>query len=52
MANMNALAVEEVGKPIALIQRPVPTPNEGEVLIKVTVVGCAHTPMSKSPAWH
>lgn len=50
MATMNALAVEEVGKPIALIQRPVPTPNEGEVLIKVTVVGCAHTLMFNTPA--
>ncbi|KAI9776216.1 MAG: hypothetical protein M1839_000537 [Geoglossum umbratile] len=39
MAAMKALVVEAVGKPIALIERPVPVPEEGEVLIKVTVVG-------------
>ena len=48
MATMNALAVETVGKPIVLIQRPIPTPTEGEILIKVTVVGCAHSSISKN----
>ena len=52
MATMNALAVEAVGKPIALIQRPIPTPTEGEILIKVTVVGCTHSSISKTTACH
>ncbi|KAL9585333.1 MAG: hypothetical protein Q9212_001592 [Teloschistes hypoglaucus] len=39
MATQNALLVETVGKPIVLGQRPIPTPGDGEILIKVTVVG-------------
>ena len=38
-AEMNALVVSEVGKPVTLIKRPIPTPSEGEILIKVTVCG-------------
>jgi len=40
MATMNALMVEAVGRPIVLGKRPIPTPAKGEILIKVTVVGC------------
>ncbi|KAL8926661.1 MAG: hypothetical protein Q9208_002735 [Pyrenodesmia sp. 3 TL-2023] len=36
---MDALMVETVGQPIIKGKRPIPTPSEGEVLIKVTVVG-------------
>ncbi|MCJ1467863.1 hypothetical protein MMC07_006488 [Pseudocyphellaria aurata] len=39
MAAMNALMVEEIGKPIVLRKRPIPSPGEGEILVKVTVVG-------------
>lgn len=49
MATMNALAVEVVGKPIALIRRPIPTPTDGEILIKVTVVGCMHSSYPRLP---
>lgn len=37
---MNALMVEEIGKPIVLRKRPIPSPAEDEILVKVTVVGC------------
>ena len=37
MATMNALMVEEIGKPVVFRKRPIPTPGEGEILIKVTV---------------
>lgn len=40
MATMDALMVEEIGKPIMLRKRPIPSPAEGEILVKVTVVGC------------
>ena len=40
MADMKALAVTEFGKPAALIQRPIPKPGVGEVLLKVVAVGC------------
>lgn len=40
MTTMNALMVEAIGKPIVLGERPIPSPGEGEVLVKVTVVGC------------
>ena len=35
----NALVLEAVGMPIALRQNQVPIPKEGEIRIKVTVVG-------------
>ena len=37
MTTMDALMVEETGKPVVLRKRPIPTPGEGEILIKVTV---------------
>jgi NADPH2:quinone reductase len=39
MAVQMSLMVEAVGKPIVLRERPVPTPEEGQILVKVTVVG-------------
>ncbi|ERF73023.1 hypothetical protein EPUS_07117 [Endocarpon pusillum Z07020] len=39
MATMDALMVEAVGQPIVKGKRPIPTPSEGEILVKVTVVG-------------
>lgn len=39
MATMDALMVEAVGKPVIKTKRPIPIPSEGEILIKVTVVG-------------
>ncbi|RGP63793.1 hypothetical protein FSPOR_8400 [Fusarium sporotrichioides] len=36
---MDALAVVEFGEPARLIQRSIPTPGPGEVLLKVVVVG-------------
>ncbi|KAF4341599.1 zinc-type alcohol dehydrogenase [Fusarium beomiforme] len=40
MSSMNALAVIKFGEPARLIQRPIPTPGAGEVLLKVVAVGC------------
>lgn len=39
MATMDALMVETVGQPVVLRKRPIPEPGEGEIRIKVTVVG-------------
>lgn len=35
-----ALVVQELGKPITLIERPKPKPKEGQVLVKVIAAGC------------
>lgn len=37
---MDALMVETVGKPVVAGKRPVPTPKEGEIRLRTTVVGC------------
>ena len=37
---MDALVVETIGRPVIKTRRKIPQPNEGEILIKVTVVGC------------
>lgn len=50
MATMNALVVEAIGKPVVLRQRPIPSPAEGEILVKVTVVGCGHSSRAV-PTW-
>ncbi|KAL5339393.1 GroES-like protein [Aspergillus crustosus] len=35
----NALIIEEIGKPLRLVQRPVPTPPPGSVLVKIASAG-------------
>lgn len=40
MATMKSVMVEEIGKPAVIRERPVPEPKEGEIQIKVSVVGC------------
>ncbi|KAL4866263.1 hypothetical protein BDV12DRAFT_199328 [Aspergillus spectabilis] len=35
----NALVVQEVGKPLRLVQRPIPTPQPGQVLVKIASAG-------------
>ncbi|KAL4877624.1 GroES-like protein [Aspergillus karnatakaensis] len=37
--HQSALIVEEIGKPLKLVKRPVPTPGPGEVLVKVASAG-------------
>ncbi|SCV57104.1 related to alcohol dehydrogenase, zinc-containing [Fusarium fujikuroi] len=39
MSSMKALAVTNIGEPARLIERPIPTPGAGEVLLKVVAVG-------------
>lgn len=39
MGTQRALMLEAIGQPIVLRERPIPTPEEGQILIKVTVVG-------------
>lgn len=39
MTTMKAIAVTEFGKPAQLIERPVPKPGPGEVLLKTVSVG-------------
>ncbi|MCJ1402735.1 hypothetical protein MMC11_005956 [Xylographa trunciseda] len=39
MATQKAIVLEQIGAPLTLGERPIPTPGEGEVLIKVTVCG-------------
>lgn len=39
-----AVVVEKVGHPVVLTERPVPTPKEGEILVKVTVAGRKYDP--------
>ncbi|MCJ1317817.1 hypothetical protein MMC15_003144 [Xylographa vitiligo] len=39
MATQKALVLEQIGAPLALGERSIPTPGEGEILIKVTVCG-------------
>ncbi|KAH8728393.1 hypothetical protein GQ44DRAFT_824209 [Phaeosphaeriaceae sp. PMI808] len=34
-----AVIVEKIGQPVVLRERPIPTPQEGEILVQVTVVG-------------
>src|SRR6476619_7078400 len=40
---MRAAVVHEFGKPLRIEEVPVPTPGEGEVLIKVMANGVCHT---------
>ncbi len=49
MATMDALMVEAVGKPVIKGRRPIPIPSEGEILIKVTTVGCKLHPAPPLP---
>ena len=35
----NAVVVKEIGKPVTLIEQPIPAPGENEVLVKVAVAG-------------
>ncbi|KAF2848076.1 GroES-like protein [Plenodomus tracheiphilus IPT5] len=39
MGSQKALMLEAIGQPIVLVERPIPTPEEGQILIKVTVIG-------------
>ncbi len=39
MATQTALAVTEIGKPLAKISLPIPVPEAGEMLIKITATG-------------
>ena len=48
MSEMKAIAVTEFGKPAQLIQRPVPKPGAGEVLLKTVTVGCKIRCISKT----
>jgi propanol-preferring alcohol dehydrogenase len=40
---MRAMVLEEIGSPLILKEIPCPTPNPGEVLIKVKVCGVCRT---------
>lgn len=40
---MEAMQFSEVGKPLALVERPLPVPDEGEVLIDVSACGVCRT---------
>ncbi|MCJ1284004.1 hypothetical protein MMC26_003335 [Xylographa opegraphella] len=39
MATQKAIVLGQIGAPLTLTERPIPTPGDGEVLIKVTVCG-------------
>ena len=44
MANtMRAAVVREFGKPLAIEERPIPSPGPGEVLVKIRATGVCHT---------
>lgn len=38
-STQQSLVVQETGKPVVKVTRPIPTPKENEVLIKTTSVG-------------
>jgi NADPH:quinone reductase-like Zn-dependent oxidoreductase len=39
MSTQNALVVSEIGKPLTKVTRPIPSPKEGQLLVKVTAAG-------------
>src|SRR5512143_1793049 len=40
---MKAAIVREFGKPLSIEQVPVPTPGEGQILVKIAASGVCHT---------
>jgi NADPH2:quinone reductase len=42
MATHTALALTEIEKPLTKISLPTPEPEDNEILIKVTAVGCKY----------
>src|SRR6201996_2808589 len=40
---MKAAVVRELGKPLAIEEVPIPTPGDGEVLVKIHATGVCHT---------
>jgi NADPH:quinone reductase len=39
MSSQKAIAVVAVGKPVELIERPIPKPGPGQILVKVSIAG-------------
>src|SRR4030095_12741035 len=40
---MKAAVVRELGKPLALVEVPVPQPNENQILVRIAATGICHT---------
>ena len=52
MRKMKAVEVKQAGAPLELVERDVPEPGEGHVLIKVQACGICHSDMlTKEGAW-
>lgn len=43
MKTMQAAVVHEFGKPLIIEERPIPEPQEGEILVKIEACGVCHT---------
>jgi propanol-preferring alcohol dehydrogenase len=41
--SMNAMIFEQVGQPLRLVERPIPEPEPGQLLIKVEACGVCRT---------
>ena len=48
MSTQKALVISEIGKPLNEITRPIPTPKENQILVKIIAVGCTSNQISLS----